>query len=631
MLCQHTFAQSILPTVVVEDSVAHHRATLSTTSPVQQFAASTIEALGMNGVADALHLANGVRVNDYGGLGGLKTVSVRNMGAEHTGVIYDGVPVSNCQAGKIDISRFSTHNIAALRMGIGAPMSMLSPASAEPFSGNLYLNTATPHKATIKTSYGSFNTIATAAHIGNQHLAAFIDYNHTDGNYPFTLHNGNTTTRQHRNNSRVDAVNTELNLRLASNNASANTPRHTLDTKAYYYYSDRQLPGGIIYYNNVNHERLADENFFAQSRLVEHITPHITAQVLAKYNHSWTHYFDGSQVDDGGIAMHHFRYRQDEAYASAGISCTVPVTHNRLQLAAVTDFMWNSLRTNIAEFNTRHRTTSYSTLRASYHNTHITAHASLLYTHLNEATNRHKLTPNIGLSIKPFDNRELYVRASWRQAFRLPTFNDLYYYRMGNHNLRPELTNEFNMGFTMVNQFRGLQLSATADIYHNRITDLIVALPSTFAWRMHNYGKARMTGINALAEVHSTHLFANVGYNFDRAVNTTQRNTASYGKQIAYTARHSGNATLVWHVPWLDIGYALDWMGQRYASIMHQPQYRLAAFHDHSITIGRNFDMRHCTVNVSASCKNIFDQQYEIIQYYPMPGRSFYVTTKIMI
>lgn len=56
--------------------------------------------LGIRNMADAVRRFAGTNVKDYGGTGGLKTVSVRNMGAAHTGVSYDGILVSNCQAGR---------------------------------------------------------------------------------------------------------------------------------------------------------------------------------------------------------------------------------------------------------------------------------------------------------------------------------------------------------------------------------------------------------------------------------------------------------------------------------------------------------------------------------------------------
>ena len=67
--------------------------------PMQTMSAVEIQQLGVQNLADAVRLFSGTNVKDYGGVGGLKTVSVRGLGAAHTAVSYDGVVVSDCQAG----------------------------------------------------------------------------------------------------------------------------------------------------------------------------------------------------------------------------------------------------------------------------------------------------------------------------------------------------------------------------------------------------------------------------------------------------------------------------------------------------------------------------------------------------
>ena len=61
------------------------------TSPLQILKKSELERMGAYDVAEAVRHFSGVNVKDYGGIGGLKTVSIRSMGAQHTGVIYDGL------------------------------------------------------------------------------------------------------------------------------------------------------------------------------------------------------------------------------------------------------------------------------------------------------------------------------------------------------------------------------------------------------------------------------------------------------------------------------------------------------------------------------------------------------------
>ena len=87
--------------------------------PIQTMSRQDISQLGIQNMADAVRRFAGANVKDYGGIGGLKTVSIRNMGAAHTAVSYDGVAVSNCQAGQIDIGRFSLDNVSMLSLAIG--------------------------------------------------------------------------------------------------------------------------------------------------------------------------------------------------------------------------------------------------------------------------------------------------------------------------------------------------------------------------------------------------------------------------------------------------------------------------------------------------------------------------------
>ena len=101
-----------------EVTVKVRRTPLSVVSmqPVQSIGREQLEAMGAQSVADAVKHFAGVTVRDYGGIGGLKTVSVRSLGVAHTAVSYDGVTVSNAQAGQIDVGRFALDNVEELSL-----------------------------------------------------------------------------------------------------------------------------------------------------------------------------------------------------------------------------------------------------------------------------------------------------------------------------------------------------------------------------------------------------------------------------------------------------------------------------------------------------------------------------------
>lgn len=83
-------------------------------------------------------------VKDYGGIGGLKTVSIRSLGAQHTAVGYDGIAITDCQTGQIDIGRFSLDNVDQLSLSNGQSDNIFQPARFFASAGILDIQTLTP-------------------------------------------------------------------------------------------------------------------------------------------------------------------------------------------------------------------------------------------------------------------------------------------------------------------------------------------------------------------------------------------------------------------------------------------------------------------------------------------------------
>ncbi|RZL98054.1 MAG: Plug domain-containing protein, partial [Pedobacter sp.] len=118
------YAQKIdtLATVKVSTKMAVGR--VSSPRPMQHIDKKTLETLNSVSVADATRFFSGVLLKDYGGLGGLKTISVRSLGAGYTGVMYDGVMLSDVQAGQIDLGKISTANIENITLYNGQPLAI---------------------------------------------------------------------------------------------------------------------------------------------------------------------------------------------------------------------------------------------------------------------------------------------------------------------------------------------------------------------------------------------------------------------------------------------------------------------------------------------------------------------------
>ncbi len=101
---------------------------LSSPLPVQVLNSQDISRRNSSSVADALKYFAGIIVKDYGGIGGLKTVSVRSLGANHTGILYDGIALGDAQGGQIDLGKFSSDNLQEIQFNNSGPTELLTPA-----------------------------------------------------------------------------------------------------------------------------------------------------------------------------------------------------------------------------------------------------------------------------------------------------------------------------------------------------------------------------------------------------------------------------------------------------------------------------------------------------------------------
>lgn len=225
----------------------------------------------------------------------------------------------------------------------------------------------------------------------------------------------------------------------------------------------------------------------------------------------------------------------------------------------------------------------------------------------------------------------LYLRAMMKSTYRVPTFTDMYYLHIGNTNLKPENATEWNLGATWNHTFaRGINMQATVDVYYNKVTDKIVAFPSTYVWHMVNFGKVDITGVDAtlllsLPLPRRMEVDMQGAYTYQKSVDKTNPEKSYYGKQLPYTPRHSGSMSLIWKTPWVNLGWQMMASSKRYSMIQGTAEYKLQAYTEHSFTLSKDIARLH----LSASLLNAFNKQYEVIQYYPMPGRSFQVAATL--
>lgn len=614
--------------------------TITSGRPVQQIEKEEFELLGLTNLADAVKRFAGTNVKDYGGIGGMKTVSVRNLGSHHTAVSYDGVTISNTQAGQIDIGRYSLDNVQSVSIAIGENGDLLQTARHLASAGVLYIETERPHfdfgrdfsfKASVRG--GSFGLINPSLRywqkLGERtSLSLNGDFMRADGIYPFKLVNGKYTTKERRYNSDIYTWRGEANLYHALKDGE-------LNVKAYWFYSERGLPGSVVLYNSNANERLWDEDFFTQAKLKKHFNDKWSMVANLKYAHTWNKYMDVNVKYQNGREID--INRQNEYYASATV-CWSPFKEFAVSLAQ--DFSYNNLRSNMRDAAQPKRYSSLTALMSKYSNRRIEVQAGLTGTFITEDVesgespeDRKRLSPTVSVSYRLLRSEALYLRAMYKNTFRVPTFNDLYYYQIGMRNLVPEKANEYNAGVTWQGKpFKFIKyMSVTVDGYYNDVKDKIVAYPTMYVWKMANFGKVRMYGLNAtlateIAIDRNISVNLTAAYSLQNCIDVTDKNTSYYKSQIPYTPKNTGNGSVLIRSPWINIGYSLTGCGKRYSLQQNTPEYKLDGYFEHSASLSHEFVMRRCKLNLQATLTNFTNEQYEVIKYYPMPGRSWSVT-----
>ena len=628
-------------------TIESHRTDRQVTAskPIQLLTKEELRQLGLQNLADAVKKFAGAQVKDYGGIGGMKTVSVRNLGAHHTAVSYDDVTISNTQAGQIDINRYTLDNVESITLSVGSEDNWLQSARHYASGGVLSIKSERQGRDgkqwEWKLKGASFGYVSPSFRYwqpisSGTTIALNGSFMRADGQYPYTLVNGREKTREKRHNTDISSWQGEANLYHTWNDQSQ------LDVKACWYYSDRGLPGAVILYKDEGNERLWDEDFFTQAVFTHRFHRQLTLKARMKYAHSWNKYKDYDMKYENGVRTD--VARQNEYYGSVTLGWRAT---DWLTFALAEDMAFNNLRSNITISDNLtdppypKRTTSLTALSANLEWQRLRVNANVVGTYATESVeagkqpeDQKRLSPSLSVSYRLLKNEHLFLRAMYKNTFRMPTFNDLYYIRMGNTGLRPENAHEMNVGVTWSGRPVKLvkYLTVTIDGYLNKVTDKIVAFPSTYVWKMANFGQVTIEGVDVtlateipvmkIAKDEEVSLLLTGSYTNLKAVDKEDR-SPTYDHQLPYTPRQSGNASVLLRTPWLHLGYNVFTQGKRWSNVQTTPQYALKAYWEHSLSLSHEFRLKACCLELQATVHNLTDEQYEIIKYYPMPGRSF--------
>jgi vitamin B12 transporter len=620
--------------------------TFTAVTPLQTLNSETLQQINAPSVGDAARYFSGVQVKDYGGVGGLKTVSVRSLGAAHTGMLYDGIPASDVQSGQIDLSRYSTTFVQSVDLQQAQLQQLLQPARAYSYGAVMAINTPVMYANTLAVKQwraglkaGSFGLwqpyggiqipIAKRMSINISSEAVF-----SKGDYPFTIKNGTYSEKSTRKNGEMRSLQGEINLAKLFNDSSS------LQVKLSAYHSSRGLPGAVILYIDQSVQHLWNKDLYVQSRYRRSFGRHTGFLVTGRYSRNYTRYTDPDFLNNAGGLDN--RYTQEEAYAATAIDHRIG---EHITIAVSSDVSYAWLASNVPDFVQPTRRSFWNNVAIQYNGYLFQLTGSLLLSTVDDdvktgtaAATINKLTPSIAGNLRLGLNSPFMVRMFYKHVFRMPTFNDLYYTTIGNTSLRPEYARQYNAGLVFSKQLNGTvkHITIGVDGYYNLVDDKIIAVPkqNLFSWTMLNLGKVDIKGIDVTGEMSgqltsAINWFTRIAYTYQRAMDITNPAAPTYKNTIPYTPDHSGSGLFSLQYGAWSGGYSLLFSSTRYVLGENNPYNQLDGWGTQDAFLSWAKSMKAFRVQIKAAVDNLLNKEYDVVRYFPMPGRSFRISLQL--
>ena len=596
--------------------------------PSEEIQLKAGSASGAVNLSDAVKRFTGVQIKDYGGAGGLKTINVRSLGSEHVGVFLDGIQIDNAQNMQVDLGRLSLEGLSSVSL-YNAQKSVRLQSAKEYASGQaLHLTSSVPGSDCLrfKLKGGSFGTLNPSIvwdkRLGSRiGLRAGAEYLGSRGDYKYPYFD----TTLVRENGDIKSLRLETRV-------CGTLDKGSLNIHLYGYGSERGFPGPVIRRASgfpFSAERQEDRDVFAQLSWIQDWTEWYSTAIRSKYSNNYTHY--ATHPEKNPMALpYDLHYLQQSAYVSAVQSFAVA---QKWSFDLASDLQWNGLESDAWQNASPRRLCFTGALAARYRADFFRMDANLAYINARDAGTepaRSAWMPSLSVAWEPFEWMELDAFA--KRSYRLPSFNDLYYSLMGNSELRPE--SAFQSGADLyVHSSSGVwRWEGRISPYYNRVSEKIVAIPtvSQFRWTMLNIGLADIAGLDLKGGVSAVvgDLSASLvlRYSYQRALDHSVPGSHTYGNQLPYIPLHSASADI--HLGWR--AWTLCWNtlynGERWSRSANTADYYIAPWSVSDAQLSRCFELnaglRKFSISASLRVANVFSYRYEIVQGYPMPGRS---------
>jgi len=550
----------------------------------------------------------------------LNTISLRGMSAEHTAILIDGIRVNSAQNGLVDLGILSSSNIERIEIlkggssalygtdAVGGVVNIITRNSTEKYSGN------------VSTTFGSFghNEYEQNAYIrqsDNLQYRFNIRRVTGEGNYKFSFDDGSRNHLLQRANADYSFlyVNGKMYWQPENNFSSF------LDVNIEK--AKRGSPNPVFSAFDDGIARLNDNNVRTNFGIEWKHNVRFTSTLRTSFQYGYETFTDPTWfLNDFYLNRSAIIEPSTRFIISENISGVVGGEFSRSWIHS------NELKDVTRNQQSIFLSSEITATTFSNVSLETIFYPSIRYDNISDVGNA--VSPKLGLNIGLLEHPELRLRSSFGKSFHAPTFNDLYYNYFGNPDLEPERSTSFDAGITAVfNIFGRIQLEANYFSIDTRERIVWVQL-STYSGMLKNFGRVKSEGV----EIDGTwKLFTEkLSLSFNSTINTVKKlnkdfaNDPTYGKQLRYLPKQTTNLSARYTLENSTISIQHSIAQERYTNEHNNKQ--LPDYQTTAASLLHRFSLNNVHPFIKLEMTNIFNESYQIIQFYPLPLKEYRVT-----
>ena len=584
-----------------------------------------IEESGAKNIADLLDKQAGLQVSDYGPEGAQKTLSIRGSTSAQVLVLVDGVRMNNSQSGGVDLSLIPLDNIERIEIVRGGNSSIYG---ADAVGGviNIITKKGEKRKLSIEVKNGSYLPKKYVKNYGSDKKEYpadpldLIDTQKVSFQYSGKISklNINTTGSFTKANNQFifKDSNYEDRKRINANLLEGNFYVGThlpfkngyLNSTNSFIYSKKGIPGSL---SNVSTDAKQENINYLSSinyNTSKFLSDNLTFDVKTSFKYSQLKYTDPPSTN----SLH-------KLYAVNFDTTQEMLYFDSFYLIYGINLEFDSIDSN--EIGNKERLFTGVFLESPINLTEsFVLQPSLRFDYYSDFGG--SLNFKIG-AIKNLTNTTS-LKSSLSKSFRAPTFNDLYWpessFVAGNPDLKPETGYSFDFGISKRNK----NVKYDAFVFTRYIKNVILWQPGNDGkWRPSNYGEALYPGLEGNLNIKFLKYYNfNLDYTYLYTFVLSGSYTLKDNKRLPYIPVHKLNAGF--NSDWGKnlIGFDLNYISLRYtktANVGYMPShFILNAHYKHKF---RN------NMSLNIDIHNLFNEQYQMEDGYPMPGT--YIETGI--